>query len=281
MQDVANTDQAEYWNAERARCWVEHDERHDRMLRPFDRHVLDGAAVGPGSRVLDIGCGCGHTTRAAARRAAPGAVLGVDLSAPMLAQARRHTVEAGLGNVRFEQADAQVHRFPDRGFDAAISRFGVMFFADPVAAFANIRTALDDGGRCAFVCWQGALHNAWLTTPLEAMLRHVAPPDLGDPDAPGPFSLARPERIRAVFTGAGFAGVEVEPVREAMWLGRDPADAMDFLQTTGMARTLLEPAPPEAAARAVAAARAALGPASGPDGVVLEAAAWLVRARRG
>lgn len=279
MDNVANTDQAEYWNAERALHWVDHDDHHDRMLRPFTSHLLEAATVDNGARVVDIGCGCGHTTRAAARRAAPGDVLGVDLSGPMLARARQLAEDSGLDDVRFEQADAQTHPFPAHGFDTAISRFGVMFFVDPMAAFANIRAALDEGGRCVFVCWQQLFDNPWIAVPTEAVLHHVELPDFGDPDAPGPFSLAEPDRIHAVLGDAGYVDISVEPVNEALWLGNDPADAMTFLQSTGMARTLLDPAPPDAAARAIDAARVALEPFASDDGLLLESAAWLVRAR--
>ncbi|MGH9210682.1 MAG: class I SAM-dependent methyltransferase [Acidimicrobiales bacterium] len=280
MDDVVNTEQAEHWNAERTRHWVDQDEHHRRMLQPFTSYVLDAAAVEAGARVVDVGCGCGHTTRAAASRAAPGDVLGVDLSGPMLARARQLADDAGLGNVRFEQADAQAHSFPLHGFDAAISRFGVMFFDDPVAAFANIRTALDDGGRCAFVCWQPLGVNPWLSVPTEAMLGHVEPPEPGDPDAPGPFSLADPDCIRSVLDKAGFADIGIATIDEPLWLGHDPVEATNFLETTGMARSLLDPAPPDARARAVAATRDALEYFTSQDGVLLGSAAWLVHARR-
>jgi SAM-dependent methyltransferase len=226
-----------------------------------------------------VGCGCGHTTRAAAGRAAPAEVLGVDLSRPMLARARQLADDEGLGNVRFEQADAQTHRFAAHGFDAAISRFGVMFFVDPVAAFANIRTALAEDGRGVFVCWQQLADNPWITVALEAVLQHVEPPAPVDPDAPGPFSLAHPDRIRSVLGEAGYVAVSIEPVHEVLYMGADPADAMTFLRATSLGKAALEPAPPDAAARAVEAAALALEPFATDAGVLLDSAAWLVHAR--
>jgi SAM-dependent methyltransferase len=278
--DMANADEAEYWNGERGQHWVDHDEHHDRMLRPFDAHLLDTAAVDAGMRVVDVGCGCGHTTRAAARRAERGDVLGVDLSAPMLARARELADAAGLRNVRFEQADAQTHAFPAHRFDAAISRFGVMFFADLVAAFANIRAGLTAGGQLAFVCWQPLADNPWFRRPVEAVLQHVEQPGVpDDPGRSGPFSLAEPDQIRSVLGDAGYVDIDVEALHESLWLGRDPVDATTFLQGTSRVSTLLESASPDAAARAIDAVHAALEPFAGADGVLLGSGAWLVHAR--
>jgi SAM-dependent methyltransferase len=278
VDDVANTDQAEFWNAAEADHWVTNDERYDRMARPFNVLLFDAARIGPGSRVLDVGCGCGHTTRDAARRAAPGHVLGVDLSGPMLERARQTANEAGLDNVDFEQADAQVHDFPPAGFDAAISRFGVMFFANPVAAFANIRSAQDHNATLAFVCWQSLLDNDWIATPATAALEHVAMPDLGDPTGPGPFSLESTDRINTVMSDAGYRDIDIEPVHQALWLGRDADDAASYLASTGFAQAILETAPSDDAKRAIDAVRTALEPHATADGVLLGSAAWLVHA---
>ena len=148
---IANDEQARHWNSDEASHWVTHQADHDRMLAPFTGMLLDAAMLSPGDRVADVGCGCGATTRAAAQAVAPGPVLGVDLSAPMLAQARADARAAGLANAVFEQADAQVHPFGDGSFDTVISRFGIMFFSDPVAAFANLRRATRPGNRLTFV----------------------------------------------------------------------------------------------------------------------------------
>jgi SAM-dependent methyltransferase len=280
MDHVINTDQADYWNAAEARHWVDHDRRYDRMLRPFNHHLFGAADIRAGAQVLDVGCGCGHTARAAARRVAPGKVVGVDLSGPMLDQARRAAAEEGIGNVRFEQADAQAHAFEPQVFDAAISRFGVMFFADPVTAFANIGGALRDDGRLAFVCWRGFLENEWISVPAGAVVQHVPLPDLGDPTAPGPFAFADGERVAALLGAAGFADVAIEPVSEPLWLGADVDDAIAFIRGTGFAQMVLDPAPPDAVARAVDAARGALEPFASDGGVILGSSSWLVRANR-
>ena len=280
MDHVVNTDQADYWNAAEARHWIEHDERYDRMLRPFTDHLLEAAGIRCGDTVLDIGCGCGHTTRAAARRANPGDVLGVDLSGPMLERARQVARNAGVDNVRFEQADAQMHAFAGQAFDAAISRFGVMFFDDPMAAFSNLGSALRGAGRITFVCWRTLLENEFIAVPAGAALQHVPLPDLGDPSAPGPFSLADADRIRTVLGDGGFSDIQIDPLREPLWLGADADDAIGFIRGTSFAREVLDAAPPDAAARALDAARVALQPFESDDGVILGSSAWLVCANR-
>jgi ubiquinone/menaquinone biosynthesis C-methylase UbiE len=154
-----NAQQVQNW-AEAGHHWVAEAERYDRMLRPWGDAVLDAAAPAAGERVLDVGCGTGATTLAAAARVAPGGhAVGVDLSPPMLSLARDRAGRQGIENVSFVEDDAQIADFQPGEFDAAVSRFGVMFFADPAAAFANIRGAMRTGGRLAFACWQDLAHN--------------------------------------------------------------------------------------------------------------------------
>ena len=228
---IANGDQAEYWNSsEQVARWVGHQGRHDRMLSPLGDHVLAAAALSPGDDVLDVGCGCGSTTLAAARAVGHGAVVGVDLSAPMLAQARANAASWGLANVSFQEADAQVRRF-GRAFDAVISRFGVMFFADPVAAFANLRAAARPAGRLAFVCWQPLEANEWLTVPQAAMAEHVLPPEPAEPAAPGMFALADPARVRQVLGDAGWREVTVTSKVTPILVGGGALDeAVEFVR---------------------------------------------------
>jgi SAM-dependent methyltransferase len=211
---VANRDQAEHWNgSEQAAHWVSHQQQYDRMLAPFIDMILGAAALSAGDNVLDVGCGCGSTTLAAAEAAAPGPVVGVDLSAPMLARARDSAALGALVNASFEQGDAQDHPF-GQVFDVVISRFGVMFFADPVAAFANLRAATRPGGRMAFVCWQPLIANEWLMIALAALAEHVRLPDPPEPGAPGMFSLAEPGRIQGILGDAGW--------RQVTLTSRDP-----------------------------------------------------------
>src|SRR5262245_46007267 len=214
--EIVNVDQAREWGGPEGEHWVANQARFEELDRAFTPVLIDAAALGPAERVLDIGCGCGQTTLLAARRAAAGSALGVDLSAPMLARAVADAAAAGVRNVRFERADVQVHPFPPAGFDLALSRFGVMFFADPVAAFTNVAAALVPGGRVVFLCWQDVAANEWVTVPATAALAHVPAPDFGSADAPGPFSLASPARITDLLSRAGFEDTQVRAIEAQM-----------------------------------------------------------------
>ena len=277
---VVNLDQAEEWNGREGDHWVQHADRYDALSRRITPHLMEAAAVGASDRVLDIGCGCGLTTRAAARAASSGSVVGIDLSAAMLQEAERRTRADGLANARFEQGDVQVHEFPPAEFDVAISRFGVMFFDDPVAAFANIGSAIRPGGRLVFVCWQDLARNDWIMVPAGGALTYVRFPDLGPEGAPGPFSLADPERIRRILTDAAFESIEISEVAEQMFLGDNATDATEFLQGTGMARVLFEGVDAATERKAIDAVRDVLAAHERPDGIWLDSASWLVTTTR-
>lgn len=277
---IANKDQAEHWNsAETAGRWVAHQEQHDRMLAPFASMVLAAADLRPGERVLDVGCGCGTTTLAAARAVAPGQAVGMDLSAPMVARARAAAEQAGLTNVSFDCGDVQVCHL-GRDFDAVMSRFGVMFFDDPVAAFANIRSATRSAGRLTFACWQTLSANEWLTVPVAAMAGHLPMADLGEPGAPGMFSLDQPDRIRRVLTDAGWHDIAISSHEVPILVGGgDLGEAVDFVKNGSIGRKMLEGGDEEAQAQAVAAVRDVLAGRSSEQGVSLGAAVWVVQAR--
>ena len=276
---IANRDQAEHWNSgEDAGHWITHQARYDRMLGPFAAMMLDQAAISPGDRVLDVGCGCGATTLAAAALATTGEAVGIDLSVPMLARARADARSAGLPNASFIEGDAQVHRFEPGSFDVVISRFGLMFFADPVAAFANLREASKHGGRLLFVCWQPMMANQWLLVPGAALAEHVPLPDPGPADAPGMFALADPDRVRGILTEAGWREIDLTPTRTSMLVGGGGTleETVEFLRTGSMGRTMLDGSDPDTEARAVASVRAALATYADLEGVHLDAAVWLV-----
>jgi ubiquinone/menaquinone biosynthesis C-methylase UbiE len=277
---VANTEQSDAWNGDEGEHWSKNADRYDAMTGAFNDHLFVVAAIAPTDVVLDIGCGCGQTTRCAARHASQGRATGVDLSAPMLERARTAATDEGITNVAFEQGDAQVVPFPTSAYDVVISRFGIMFFADPVSAFTNVAAALRPGGRLAVLCWRDATDNEWLMVPATAALAHVTFPDLGGPEEPGAFALADPARIDSVLTAAGFDHVVAAPVEAPMLLGRDAADAVEFIAGTGMARALLEGVDPATAGRALEAVTAALHSHETTNGVVLDGAAWLVTAIR-
>jgi SAM-dependent methyltransferase len=276
-----NAAMAELWNGPSGQNWIRFDEHHDRGLRPWGEAVLATVAAAAGERVLDVGCGTGWMTRTAARATGDGHALGVDISEMLVARAAAKADEEGIPNVAFTVADAQVHPFEADSLDVAISRFGIMFFADPVAAFANFGRALAPGGRLAFACWQEMAHNHWILVPFGAMTAEVGRPESPPPDAPGPWSLADPDRVRSVLGAAGFTGVGLETVDAPMWLGDTVDEACDFIRASNNARMLLEGQDPEAAARALAALRTALeGLEMSDEGLVLPGRAWVVTASR-
>ena len=277
---IVNTGQSQAWNGYEGEHWAANADRYDRVNSGLNELLLDAAGIGEASSVLDIGCGNGKLTRLAARRASGGRALGVDLSGPMLGTARSRAAAEQVPNVAFEQGDAQVHPLPAGEFDAAVSRFGVMFFADPVAAFANVGRALRPGGRLAFACMPGAAGES----DREQVFRAVAA-ELPAPPAPpvtggtSPESFSDPERAREVLTSAGFTDVAWTLVETPQVWGRDVADATDFIWGWGPVQFLARQASEATVARARAALAGALRPFETPDGVVLTGAAWLVTAR--
>jgi SAM-dependent methyltransferase len=275
---VANREQADSWDGRQGDHWVRYADHYDALLQRVTPHLMEAAAVGASDRVLDVGCGCGLTTRMAGRAAPTGSATGVDLSAAMLHEAERRARAEGLGNVQFEQADVQVHGFTAADFDLAISRFGVMFFDDPVAAFANVASSLRPDGRFVFLCWQERDRNEWVTVPVSAALEHLPIPAPDLEGAPGPFSLATATRLRELLTDAGFENIQVGEVTETVLLGDDAADAVDFWQGTGTARRILDEVEAETAQRALDGVHRALQSRGGPEGIWLESAAWLVSA---
>ena len=206
-----NSEQAKFWS-EMAPTWVEIEDRLDEIAGEPGRLAMDRLGLEPGHRVLDVGCGAGGTTLELAGRVTPGGrAVGVDIAAEMLVRARERADEAGASNVDFVNADVQAaNDLGDNRFDAAFSRFGVMFFADPVAAFANIRKALRPGGVLSFVCWQGGADNDWMLVPGMAAVSvlGVMPP-MPAPDEPGPFSLSDADRVQAILDAAAFLGVDI------------------------------------------------------------------------
>ncbi|GAA3968534.1 class I SAM-dependent methyltransferase [Actinomadura viridis] len=275
MTRIVNEHQAEAWNGYEGRHWADNHARYDAVNGGFNDFLLEAAGIGAGDRVLDVGCGNGQLTRLAARRAREA--VGVDLSEPMLARAREQAGLEGVANVTFERGDAQVHPFRDGEFDVMLSRFGIMFFADPVAAFGNIGRALGPGGRLAFVCMT-ALEGTDLGTVFGAMREHLPTPT--GQDGSGPTSFSDPARIEEVLGAAGFRGVGCERVEADQLWGRDLADAAAFLGAWGPVKYHLGLVGPEAAARAREALTESLARFERPGGVRLRGTAWLVTAAR-
>jgi SAM-dependent methyltransferase len=240
---------------------------------------LDTLAVGPAERVLDIGCGTGGLARAVARRAVDGQVTAVDLSTSMLELARKRSADEGLANVSFVRGDAQVFPFDPSAFDLATSSFGAMFFGDPVAAFSNIGGALRGDGRLALLAWRGLQENAWLMA-LRGALALGRELPVPPPDAPTPFSLADPDRVRRVLGAAGFVDVELEAVDESMDLGVDASDALDFARSMGIVEGLTTDLDDAAREQAMANLAELFQEHETPEGVLFASAVWVIRARR-
>ena len=242
-------------------------QRHNSVLRR-------AAGVQPHEQVLDIGCGAGQTTRQAARAASAGSALGVDVSATAIERARELARAEGLRNVAFDQGDAQTHPLPPARFDLALSRFGTMFFAEPVAAFAAVGRALRPNGRLVMLVWQAGDRNEWDVAVRRSL--EAAGPSAG----PDPFSLADPPAVTGILRAAGFAGMTFAEVDEPVYYGPDVAAALDWVQGFTSTSEALNRLDPDAAARAVARLRATLAAHLAEDGVWFQSRAWVVTARR-
>lgn len=280
-----NATQIDYWNDTAGPKWVALQEALDRQIGPLGHAAMDAARVTPGDEVLDVGCGCGATSLELARRVAPGGrVVGIDVSTVMLEVARGAAERTATTGLSFENADAQTVGLPPGAFDVVFSRFGVMFFADPGAAFANLRRALHPGGRLAFVCWQPLGSNPWMALPLMAALQHMPAPAPAPPGAPGPFAFADPERVRGILGGAGFAEVALDPLEMELVVGggRDLDGTVDFLLQMGPLGSALRAADPDLRDRVAAAVRTAVEPfAEATGGVRMASAAWLATGQAG
>src|ERR1700756_3099241 len=260
----------------RVGAWAEVREALERQLAPLGQRGLEALAPRPGESVLDIGCGGGETALELARAVAPnGTVVGVDRSAAVLAFAQR--AAKGCERVRFVQADAQVFLFEPASFDAAFSRFGVMFFAAPTAAFINIRRSLRPNGRLAFVCWRALEENPLDILPLRAASAHLPPQPAHDPNAPGPFAFADPDRVRGILESAGFGEIEITRHDEQVGSGDLETMLAVCARVGALGKILREN--PELRPAALPAVRSALAAHDGPDGVKLRAATWIVTAR--
>lgn len=249
----------------------------DRMMAPVAEAVRGAAKLQAGEAVLDVGCGCGATTFLAADAVGPsGSVCGVDLTPAMLEIARTRLDASVRANVELVEADAQTHPFP-RSFDVAISRFGTMFFEDPVAAFANIAAALVPGGRLCIATWQSLETNEWLVLPGAALLHWITLPDLGG-GGPGMFAQSDAYVVAGILEDAGYTSISVEPVRVALPLGVDPDQALDRLADTGVGRAALDAVPADHRPAARAAVRDTLAGYAGIDGVQMGAAVLITTA---
>jgi len=275
-----NADQIAYWNGPGGQRWADRQQAQDIVLAPVADVVIDRAKAKSGERIVDVGCGAGATSIAFAQQVGPtGHVMGIDISAPMLARARQ--VAPPELPVEFVLADATVYPFVPAGFDLLVSRFGVMFFAEPALSFANLHRALKPSGRLVFACWREPRDNPFFMAPLQAVYQHVPKLPPPGPDDPGPFAFASEARVQRILGDAGFSGIAMEPVDLSLdvAIGRGLEAAVQGAREIGPAARALAEQPADVVAAATNSIREALMPFVTGQSVPLRASIWIVTAR--
>jgi SAM-dependent methyltransferase len=273
-----NRDEAARWNEVSGPIWVEMQDVLNRMFAPFEAQLIEEAFPREGGRVLDIGCGAGATTLAMARRLGPtGICLGVDISAPLVAAAKARAAAEGLVSAAFVQADAQIYPFEPASFDAVISRFGVMFFDDSEAAFANIRRAARHGAKLTFVAWRSPAENPFMTTGSRAAAPLLANLPAPNPEAPGQFAFANADKVRRILDASGYNDIEVRPIDVPSSVAEN--DLLAYATKLGPVGMALRDADERTRARTAEALRVAFVPYIENGAARYTAACWLVSAR--
>lgn len=272
----ANRDQSVLWNSTGGRAWVVNQATMDRMFEPFEPILMDALPAGAGQCVLDVGCGTGATTLAAAQRTGDqGECIGVDISAPMLALARERAAQAGIA-ARFVEADAQTHAFPPASFDRIVSRFGVMFFDDPVAAFTNLRRAARPGAAMRLVAWRSPDENAFMTTGERAAASLLPDLPVRQPNAPGQFAFADRARVAAILTQAGWSDIDIQPIDVACTISEP--DLISYIGWLGSVGQRLQTADEPLRSAVIGTVRAAFEPYVRDGTVRFTAACWRIDA---
>ncbi|MFD5233819.1 class I SAM-dependent methyltransferase [Streptomyces qaidamensis] len=270
----SDDEQAARWNGPAGNAWVDLQELLDEMFRPIEELLVDAVAAEHAGSVLDVGCGTGGVTRAVARRA--GHCVGVDISGPMIETARAHAEREGVP-ASFIRADAQEYAFEPGAFDAVVSRFGVMFFTDPVRAFGNLRSAVRDGAGLRCVVWRGPEENPFMTTAERAAAPFLPDLPARRPDQPGQFAFADPERVHRVLADSGWAGIDIQPVDVVCALPE--RDLVTYFTRLGPLGMVLPGADERTRAEIVEAVRPAFDPFVQGTQVRYTAACWMVSAR--
>ena len=274
-----NAPQIEYWNGPAGDKWAGLADSQDVMLGALGSAAMDACDIQPGHTVLDVGCGSGTTTIEIARRiGAEGRVLGIDISTPMLDIGRARLEALEIDGVTFENKDVATYPFEEGSFNRVFSRFGVMFFVDPIAAFANIFSGMKSGGRLAFVCWQVLNKNPWMEIPFKIALQYLPAPPPAGPEEPGPMAFADPDRVRQILSGAGFDDISLESLEAKLPLESDVPATVQKLMQLGPIGRLLGDAPEDIMERVKDDLGDAIAKFQTNNGVMLDSATWIVRA---
>ncbi len=277
----ANADMSEYWNDFAGPRWVQFQRQLDGQISDIGRLAMDRAGLETGQAVLDIGCGCGDSSLELARRVAPGGtVRGVDLSQPMLDWAAERAAREPELAISFERGDAQIAQFEPASFARAFSRFGVMFFEDPTAAFGNIRSGLTPDGRLTFICWRPLDLNPWMAIPIDIACRFVAPPEPMAPGEPGPFGLADDARTRRILNDAGYRHIAIEALDAEFYVSGpgSPEAAVDHCMGMGPIARLVSEVDEDTRALVAAALTETFAGFHDGTGVRMASATWIVSA---
>jgi SAM-dependent methyltransferase len=283
MTDVPNTEMAKFWNGEGGQKWVGREDRLEASLQPFGQCAIDALMISGDERGLDIGFGCGETTIQLAAELGPGGhVHGLDISTTMVEAAQNRAGRSSVENISFECADAQTSALPTDRYDFVFSRFGVMFFDDPVMAFKNIFQSLKPGGRLVFMCWAGRDENAWVRLPLAVVENYIAVPAVPPPGTPGPFSLSDGARVKGILSEAGFSDIAVAPFQTPFVLGVDVDEAVSYLMELSPTGGAIRLADPDENIRARIADELAtlLESHNSEAGITMDASGLLVTARK-
>jgi SAM-dependent methyltransferase len=276
MADIVNVEMAQAWDGSEGAHWADNAASFERVSRRFWARLREQAPIAADERVIDVGCGNGASTCELAEAVPSGSALGIDLSQRMLANGRQRAAANGIANVQFVHGDAQAYSFEPAAATLAVSMFGCMFFADPVAAFRNIGTGLTGDARLALLAWREFEHNEWVSSIRTAVAPELPPP----PPGVGPFSWADGDRVRAVLSDARFGDIDLTSVDEMTDLGADADAAYAFMRSLGLVRGLLEQVGTDDEDERLARLKGELERRATPDGVLLPGSAWLITARR-
>jgi ubiquinone/menaquinone biosynthesis C-methylase UbiE len=284
MNDLSNSDMRKFWNGDGGLNWMRFQSRLEKSLTGFGEQAISSAKIARDERVLDVGCGWADTSFELAQRVGPnGYVRGIDISKLILKQARNRIDSFGLDNIQFDCVDAESHRFDSMKFDVIFSRFGVMFFNDPVAAFRNLIGALKPGGRIVFICWQSVKDNQWVNLPQEIVAKHVAGLEPVNPEAPGGFAFGDANRVLSILQEAGFVDIRVKPYDTKFNVGENLDEAITFLSHLGPASAVIEAPDLDSVIKnhIIADLRNELVLNQSSNGIELDSATWIFTAANG